>query len=201
MSLSLDGTAAERIEARVRGVAWLVALEFVSGTQRFTTAPVDVVSGGYTWQGMGELSSVSAVQESADSIAARMTIGLSAVNEAMLAAAIGNVDTYRGRSARLYLQLFDEAFLPVGAAVQRWSGYMDKVQITRQRSDGGGGESVGRINLVCSRAGMARARQYQGLRLTDAQQQQRYPGDTGVRYVQTLLEAPSLWLSKRFQEQ
>lgn len=202
MTLSLDSIAQARITASVRGVAWLVELAFTSGTLRVSTFPLDITSGGYTWLGLGNLVDVAAMQESADASAARLTVSLTAVNTAMLAAGLGNVDSYRGKAARLYLQLFDEGFQPVGAAVRRWSGYMDKVQITRQRSPlEQGGESVGRIEMVCSRAGMARARQYQGLRLTDAQQQQRYPGDTGLRYVQTLLEQPSLWLSKAFQQQ
>jgi hypothetical protein len=48
---------------------------------------------------------------------------------------------------------------------------------------------------------MSRARNTTGLRLTDAQQQQRYAGDVGLAFMQTLIEQPSLWLSKRFQQQ
>jgi hypothetical protein len=119
----------------------------------------------------------------------------------MLAAVLGSASTYRGRAARLSLQLFDEAFAPVGSPVPRWSGYMEPVKVTRRAAtpdDGGGGG--GRIELPCNRAGMARARNYQGLRHTNAQQLVRYPGDRGLEYMQALIEAPALWLSKQFQE-
>lgn len=63
MSLALDGTAAARIAATVRGVAWLVDLQFTTGTLRYTTAPVDLVVGANTYVG-GKQVDVSAVSES-----------------------------------------------------------------------------------------------------------------------------------------
>lgn len=202
MSLTLDATATARIAASVRGVAWLADLEFGTGTLYYTTAPLSVTVGGNDYLGLGDLASVSAVGESEDASADKITLGFALVNTAMLAATLGNVDNYRGRRARLWLQLYDEAFQPAGAPVKRWAGFMDRVTVERHPADAlGGGASTGRLNLECSRAGMARARNLQGLRLTDAQQQQRYPGDLGLAYVQTLIEQPSLWLSKRFQQQ
>lgn len=200
MALALDVDATASLSATVRGAAWLVLLEFTTGTLRFTTAPVTVTALGESWLGVGNLLELAAVSESVDTAARQLKLSFTAANSAMLAASIGNVDTYRGRRVRVYLQLFGDTFQPVGAPRQRWAGHMDKVQITRQRVPIEGGQAVGRIEMLCNRAGMARARNAQGLRLTDAQQRQRYPGDTGLRYVQTLIEQPSTWLSKRFQE-
>jgi hypothetical protein len=201
MSLTLDGTASARIAAAVRGVAWLVQLDFTTGTIYYTTAPQSFVISSQTYIGLGNLADVSPVGESENTGADQVVLGFSLVNTALLAATIGNVDTYRGRAVRLYLQLFDEAFQPAGAPVLRWSGTMQPVKVSRTPSDPAGGASVGRLELPCTRAGMARARNAQGLRLSHAQQLQRYPGDVGLEYVQTLIEQPSLWLSKRFQAQ
>jgi hypothetical protein len=203
MSLTLDGNASARIAAAVRGVAWLVELDFTGGTLRYTTAPVDVTRTdiAYTYTGFGSLAEVSVVSESENTATTELVLSFALVNTAMLAATLGNLDTYRGRSVRLYLQLFDEAYQPVGAPVRRWTGTMQPVRVNRTASDPGGGPSTGRIELPCTRAGMARARAVQGLRLSNAQQQQRYSGDYGLQYVQTLIEKPSLWLSKRFQAQ
>jgi len=198
--LATDASATAQLAASVRGVAWLAEMDFVSGTVRFTTAPQSLTIDGLLYTALGTLVEVSNLQESADTAAERLTIALTIVSASMLAAAIGDPATYRGRQARLYLQLFDETFQPVGAKVQRWQGYMDKTTITRRPAEEGGGEGIGRVEMICSRAGMARARNAEGLRLTDAQQQTRYPGDTGLRYVRTLVEQPSLWLSKKFQE-
>ena len=199
MSLALDGTASARIAATVRGVAWLVELQFSSGPVYYTTAPMAVVALGHTFLGLGDLAGVSDVGESENTGAEQLALAFRLVNPALLAATLGNVEGYRGRTARLWLQLFDEAFQPAGAPVLRWSGVMDKVQVSRSPAPQGGGAGSGHIELQCSRSGMARARNVEGLRLSHAQQQQRFPSDLGLQYVQTLIEQPALWLSKRFQ--
>jgi hypothetical protein len=199
--LTLDGTATARAAAGVAGTAWLVTLSFTTGTVRYTTAPVDITSGGNTYTGLGNLTEVSLLGESENSSAERLTLSLSIVNSSMLASVMGDPTTYKGKAAALSLQLIDDTYQIAGAAVARWQGYMDKVLITRTASPSEGGGSSGKIELQCTRAGMARARLATGLRLTAAQLQARYSGDLGLDYVQTLVEQPSLWLSKRFQEQ
>ena len=186
----------------VAGVAWLAQLDFTSGTLYLTTAPQDLTTGGHTYTGLGSLVSIDDLVESPESSAEKINLSLSVADSAMLALALGNVEGYRGRAVRLYLQLFDETFAPVASPLQRWTGVMDKVQISRRPSGADSpGASIGSIDLQCSRSGMARARYYQGMRLTHQQQLIRYPGDTGLRYVRTLIEQPALWLSKRFQQQ
>jgi hypothetical protein len=199
--LTLDGTATARAANGVAGTAWLVTLSFTTGTVRYTTAPVDVTSGGNTYTGLGNLTDVTPIGESENSSAERVALSLSIVNAGMLAAVMGDPTTYKGKAVTLMLQLLDETFQPAGAAIARWQGYMDKVVVSRTASPAEGGGSSGKIELQCTRAGMARARLATGLRLTAAQLQARYPGDLGLDYVQTLVEQPSLWLSKRFQEQ
>ena len=200
MSLTLDGTASARIAAAVRGVAWLVQMDFLPSTVYYTTAPLTFTIGGNTYLGLGNLAEVSAVGESEDTAADQVTLAFTLVNTSLLSATLGNVENYRGRAVRLYLQLFDEAFQPAGAPVLRWAGTMQPAKVTRTPSDPTGGPSVGKVELPCARAGMARARNPMGLRLSHAQQTQRYAGDLGLEYVQTLIEQPSLWLSKKFQQ-
>lgn len=200
MPLPLDAPATAQLAAPPYGVAWLVDLDFSSGALYFTTAPVPVVANGHTYGALGTLAEVGGVQESADSAGEKLSLSLSIANNAMLAAAMGDAAVYRGRSAQLWLQIFDAQWQPAGAPRLRWRGYMDKLQISRQPAGNDGSPAGGHIEMQCSRAGMARARRAAGLRLTDAQQQARYPGDTGLRYVRTLIEQPSRWLSKKFQE-
>ncbi|GCL61486.1 hypothetical protein [Pseudaquabacterium pictum] len=194
--LTLDTSAQTQIDANVRGVQWLVALDFASGMVRYTTHAVDIISGGYTWQGFGQLVTVNDLRESEDGSPGDVTLGLSVVSTAMLAAAIGSVENYRNRSARLSLQLIGPNFQPVGAPVARWSGYMNKVRIKRSSSKAG--SSSGSIEMVCSRAGANRSRAATGLRHTHAQHIQRFPGDNGFEYLQTLIDKPALWVSKAF---
>lgn len=200
MSLTLDATATARIAAGVRGVCWLVTLDFASGLLRYTNFPLSLTVGGYSYTGLGHLVEIGTIAESENTAAEQVTLTFTVVNQAMLAASLGNVEDYRGRAANIYLQLLDDTFQPAGAPVLRWSGRMQPVRVVRQAADPAGGPSTGRIELPCARAGMDRARNATGLRLTHAQQIQRFPGDLGLEYVQTLLEQPALWISKRFQE-
>lgn len=197
----IDMGAITQHTAAVVGVHWLCELDFLAGTVYLTTAPVDVTTGGHTYTGLSSLLAVSSVGESEDASAERVTLSVPVVDSALLQAVLGPAGTYRGRAARLSLQLFDEQFAPVGAAVPRWAGYMEPVRITRQPAPMGGGVGTGRVELPLQRAGMARARNFLGHRHTHQQQLLRYPGDLGLQYMQALIEAPALWLSKRFQEQ
>lgn len=200
MALTLDGTATARAAADVAGIHWLVELDFQAGTQYLTTWPLTLSIGGNDYIGLGDLLGVSTLGESEDPAAERLTLSLNIVNTAMLAATLGAATTYRGRAARLYGQFIGEDLQPAGAPVQRWAGYMDKVTINRTPSPPEGGSSSGNIELRCVRAGQARFRNSTGLRLTDAQQQQRYPGDKGLEYISALIEKPVVWLSTRFQQ-
>lgn len=198
--LSMGGNT--RHQAAVAGVCWLAEMDFASGTVYATTAPLTLVTGGHTYTGLGLLAGVSDVSESADSAAEKLTLSLSIVNTSMIAAALGSVEDYRGRAVRLYLQLLDEAFQCDGAPRQRWGGVMDRVQITRRPADADNpGPATGSIELQCSRSGMARARNWGGLRLTHQQQQARFAGDTGLRYMRELIDKPTPWLSVAFQRQ
>lgn len=191
-----------RHQQAVAGVAWLAELDFTGGTQYLATTPGSISASGHTYLGLGAFISVSSLNESPDSGAEKITLSLAVTDTATLALALGSVESYRGRAVRLYLQLFDEAFQPVASPVQRWSGAMDKVTISRKPAmPGSVGAGGGSIDLLCSRSGMARARHYQGLRLTHQQQLLRYPADTGLRYVRTLIDKPTPWLSVAFQKQ
>lgn len=198
MSLSFGTAGDNQVATGVVGAHWLVDLDFSGGMQRVTTAPVNVTAGGNPYTGLGSLLEIAPLNESEDAGTDKLVLSLPVVNAAMLAATIGDAGTYRGRAVTLHLQLFSETFAPVGDPVKRWKGYMNPVRVSRStRVDGVGS---GRIELPCNRAGMARARHAQGLRHTHAQQQLRYSGDLGLEYMQALIEKPSLWLSKKFQE-
>lgn len=198
MALSFGGAGDAQVATGVVGCHWLVEMDFLSGTQRLTTAPVNVVVSSTTYTGLGKLMQVAPLAESEDNTAAKLVISATVVDSALFAAVLGPATEYRGRPVRLYLQLFTEGFAPVGTKVHRWTGTMEPVRITRRVQ--AGGPSSGRIEMPCTRNGMSRARNYQGLRLTHAQQQAIYPADLGLEYLQALIEKPTLWLSKRFQE-
>lgn len=197
MALTLDAPAQAQVDTRVYGAHWLIELAFSTGTQRLTTAPVDVVSGGFTWRGAPQIA-VQSVGESEAVDNQRVVLSAVLADSSALGAFLGDSSTYRGRPMRLYLQVFNEAFAPVGAARYRGLWRMEPVRVIRQRTEEG---STSRIELPCGRSGLTRARMATGLRSTHQQQQLAYPGDLGLQYRQALIELPALWLSRRFQEQ
>jgi hypothetical protein len=200
--LTLDGTAQAAVDSAARGVATLVQLDFSTGTLYVTDWPTDITVGGNTYSAVGSLMQIEGMSESEDRAARDIVLAFTAVNSAMIAASIGPANVYRRKAVRIYQQFMDSLYVPAGTKVQRWSGYMDQVNIERNATDKlpGGGESQGKINLKCTRAGVAMARRALGLRSTHAQQIALYPTDKGLEYQQTLIESPSLWLSKKFQE-
>lgn len=197
--LAFGGTEDAQLATGVAGCHWLLQMDFSTGTQYLTTAPVNVTVGGNTYTGLGNMLAIASLAESEDSSAARLAISVSVTDAAMLSAVLGAATTYRGRAVRLYLQLFTETFVPVGTKVQRWAGSMEPVRIINRRTQASGPSSR-RIEMPCTRNGLARVRNYEGLRLTHAQQQVTYAADLGLQYLQDLIEKPALWLSKRFQE-
>lgn len=199
--IALDAAQLAQISGPVAGVVWLIELDFVGQTHRFSTFNVPLTVSANVYTPLGNHAAVSDLQESQDTDTQTLTLSLDVVNQGMLAATMGNVEAYRGRQARVLMLLLDEQFRPVGPARLRFAGEMEPVKVTRESPGLGGGAVTGRIELPVSRAGMSRARNADGLRITDEQQRAVYPGDKGLEYVRKLIEQPSTWLSKRFQEQ
>ena len=194
MSLSLDSTAQARVAATVRGAHWLVELQLTTGTMYVTTWPHDLTIAGQTYTAIHV--DVADVSESENGAADKVTLSVAITSQAMLAVALGSVETYRGRKVKLYLQFFDDTFQPVGSAVHYWTGRMEPARIAPEERDEGG--IGGRIDFPCNRAGVARARTTDGLRISDAQHQATYAGDKGYEYITTLVEKPATWLTIPF---
>jgi hypothetical protein len=197
MALSLGTAADAQIATRVYGAQWLIELNFSTGTQRLTTAAIDVTSGGHTWRSAPQIA-VQSVNETEAIDGQRVVLAAVLADSDSLAVFLGDSSVYRARTMRLWLQVLSDAFVPVGSPVSRGVWRMEPIRILRQRADDG--RNTSRIELPCSRSGLARARLAVGLRSTHQQQQIAYPGDLGLQYRQSLIEKPALWLSRRFQE-
>lgn len=197
--ITLDAGQTAQFNASVRGATLLVDLDFSTGAEYITTFTSPIVANGHTYAALGNLLSVSDFRESEVLSTDKLTLKASLVNTAMLAYMIGPASVYRNRAVRIYVQLLNDAWIPVQAPVLRWVGVMDKVRVSRRTSKTGDGES-GDIELVCQRAGLSRFRNVLGLRMSHAQQQADYPGDLGLEYTEQLLADQPVWLSKRFQE-
>jgi len=121
-----------------------------------------------------------------------MMFGLNVTNVSLLALALGTVEDYRGRAAKLYFCPLDENGVLIDTPELCWRGIMDVMSI------GVDGEE-GQITLKCETSAYGIKRRA-SLRLNAAQQKQRYPTDTGFDYLTDLIANPQMWLSKKFQQ-
>jgi hypothetical protein len=197
MTLSFGTAGDAQLASSTYSVQFLVKLDFADGPIYLTTLPLERTIGGDTYTGVGKGLEVEAIATSEDGRPSAVRLRVGVTSENLLAYTLGQVQNYRGRSAWIWLQPFTPEFVPIGTKELEFRGYMDPVRVTRSAGQDG---IVGHIELPLQRAGLARSRNSQGLRDTHAQQQLRYPGDKGFEYLQTLIEQPVTWLSKRFQE-
>lgn len=196
-----DLTQQQLLAADALGVVWLLELAFTTGSHRFSSFNQPLLAAGHTWQGLGQLLSVGELKESLEPSTQTLAVQLSVANDAVLALALGNVEAYRGRPARLYLALLSTTHQLIGEPRLRGTYYMQPVRIARESPGATGGTVGGSIELPLAAAGMARARNAEGLRLTHEQHAAEHPGDRFLEFMAGLIKQPVPWLSKAFQEQ
>lgn len=171
--------------------AYFLELQFSGGTSRLTSFNQSIDWGGYTWSGMGQVLSLSAVSSSEGADPRSITVTIAAAAPGMLALAVGPVEEYRGRIAKLYMAPLDAAYQLVGTPVLAWRGVMDTAAVSVDGEDGS-------VQIKCENAAYALKRR-PALRVNAAQHKLRYPGETGLDYLTDLIANPQLWLSRRFQ--
>lgn len=180
------------LERPVVRVVYFVEFDFASGVQRLCSANITLAWGGYDWGGAGSLGSISAVEETGGLAPRALKFELNGAAPSWLAAAVGPVEEYRGRAAKLYMCPLDEQFRLVGTPERCWTGRMQTVAISHEGKEGN-------IVLNCETSAF-NLKRAAGLRLNSARHEQNHPGDLGLRYLEDLQAKPETWLSKRFQE-
>jgi hypothetical protein len=189
MTLSTAQQAA--LAGAVARTVYFIELQFLSSTQRICSANQTITWGGYDWLGLGAVGSVSAIEESDGLESKPLTFTLSAAQPTWLALAVGAVEEYRGRIAKMYFCPLDESYQMVGTPEVCWRGVMSVVSVGIE-----GGE--GKIQLRCETSAYGLKRQ-PALRMNDQQQRKKYPTDSGFIYLQALIADSQSWLSKRYQ--
>lgn len=174
----------------------LVQVDFSSGTQRLAMWPVDIVSGGFTWRGIGDVIKIPAAKSAAEINGESLSLELSLANLAILATLSGPSSEWRGRRVTFLTQFMTAAFVSVGAPKRFWCGTMRNISTRVESSDG---ISTAVIAIDIAPLGMGRARTAEGLRWTAAQHRQRYPDDAGLDGLESMLQKTS-WLSKAYQD-
>ncbi|KQQ90390.1 hypothetical protein [Massilia sp. Leaf139] len=140
-------TAAQNAELAkpVTRTVYFVEFQFGSATSRLSTANIPLVWGGFEWSGVGTLGSIGTVEES-DGLESRpLNFTINSAQPAWLSLAVGSVEEYRGRAAKMYMCPLNEDFQMVGTPEQCWSGVMDTLNV-------GVNDESGSITLRCERS-------------------------------------------------
>lgn len=180
------------LEKPVARAVWFGEFEFAGGTTRLSTWNHNIDWGGYTWSGLGQLVSISAVEESRGLQSKALQFGLTAAQTSWIALAIGDAEECRGRRAKLYMCPLDEQFQMIDTPELCWQGIMDP-PVASYDDDGSG-----QITLNCETSAFG-LRRRAPLRVNAAQLRKKYPTAGGLDYGVDLIANPAVWASKRFQ--
>src|SRR5688572_6610085 len=112
--------------AHVRPVIF-VKFEFDDGTVYLHNSVGSIATLGQTWQGIGALADVGALEEGLDLSPFGVTMQLNALNTDLLD--IATTEEVFNRRVTIYIGLFDENGALVADPQERWSGMMDHVSI------------------------------------------------------------------------
>ena len=162
--------------------AALVHMDFKDTPRRWWTGFGDLQAGGHTWQGVGDLISISPISSAYQISAEQVTFELAATPE-MLALALDAKARVRDRAVTIYLQLMATDGVtvagndivsgqPVGSPMALYSGVMQRLPW------GADGPNKRTVRLECEGLFFRRNQPPRG-RWTDADQKSRYPGDRG----------------------
>lgn len=165
------------------GQAVLVFMDFLDAPKRWWTGFGDMEVGGHTWQGLGDLITISPISTTYQVSAEQVTFDVAATPE-MLALALNAKDRVRDRSVTVYLQLFAmdgvevegegiESGQPIGSPMALYSGTMQRMPWSATGSNQ-------RTIRIEAEGNFFRRNMAPRGRWTDADQKARYPGDRGL---------------------
>lgn len=181
--------------------AVLVHMDFQGAPKRWWTGFGDLEVAGQTWQGLGDLISISPISSTYQVSAEQVTFELAATPE-MLGLALAAKTRVRERAVTIYLQLFANARMaaftagggelmtgnPIGSPMALYSGLMMRMPWSAR------GSTERRIRLECEGLFFRRNAPPRG-RWTDSDQKARYPGDRGLERLPLYVNYETGWRS------
>lgn len=179
--LSADNKAAA-IAWKARPVLF-AEFDFASGVIRVHSGRGTVSWGGYDWLGMGRFGSVTSVDENSELAKKTITYSLSGLPGDIIA--IGLNEHYQGRSARLYLgfkSLTTNTLVDTPELLDQ--GRMNTIETEEGDTCSVSLTSESRLSLW-DRPVIRR--------LTNADQQSRFPGDRGFEFINQAAQKEINW--------
>ena len=190
MARNLTGLVTTEIAKTTVTPVNLVYLDFDGGAVRMWNGHNDLVLTGYsdadlngTYQGVGDLGSISAVREAMDVQATGITLSLSGIPSTLLSLALS--DNYQNRTASVWVAFLDSNDAVIADPYNSFKGRMDVLTI----NDGG---DFGILSVFCE-SRLTDLQRPREIRYTDKEQQFLYPGDTAFDQIPSLIDKPVFW--------
>src|SRR5262249_13328327 len=140
--------------------------------------------GGHDWYGVSLLGAIGVVEEDSDLGRSTLTLALSGVDGTQVAAALG--EHYQGRTAVVYVGALDVETMQLVADPQELKrGAMDVMEIDEGKDDFSVKLTVEDETAAWDRPVIRR--------YNDADQQLRYPGDTGLQFMEQMAQKEIVW--------
>ena len=163
-------------------LALLVELDFASGPLRLWTGLGTFAWAGMEFTGAGDLAAVSEVTSTAEPRSTAYTLTLASMPTSLIA--IAESDRWKGRAARLWIAVLDDAGALIGEPLGPGVGRMDRLAWTM-------GETVSfTLTVETEAAAISRPsiRRY-----TAEDQRGEYPGDAAFDAVAALQGRQIMW--------
>ncbi len=165
-----------------------VEMDFSSGFVRVNSTPytltLDVAgtSPAETFSGVGQLGSISALNEASELRNVSVQYSLRGIPSDLISAALG--EDYQGRSCKLWFGLLDDDQQVVATPVLVRDDLMDTMDV-----------ELGKTATVTltAQSRLARWESPSGGRYTNEEQQSRHTGDLGLEFIAQMIEKQIVW--------
>lgn len=181
-----DAAGAAALQGDAITAEILAFFDFASAPQRVHAGFGTLRAGGFDWQGMGGLGSVSDIESAVGGIAPLMTFTLSGVGPEIANDVVNAKAEVKGRDCFVYLQLYDSDLTPLGGLYTLYRGVMDRLIHTATSADAWTAQLTAETRF--SRRGLPPFGN-----LTDRDQQARYPGDAGLFDISSMINRRRPW--------
>jgi len=184
MSRGFPANVATALAQQHVAIVTFAKLEFPSGTLYVHNSLGTYTWDSQDWLGVGDLGSISQVEEGIDVSPYAITLTLSGLDATISSAAL--TEDYFMRPVTVYMGVLDADDALIADPTQIWAGFMDQMNVSLG-ADGGDA-----IQLIAE-SELSRFDVSRNLMYTNAAQQERYSGDLFFSHIHKVEGAKFNW--------
>lgn len=183
MSRTVNASNLTETQASKLIPAMFLQIEFTGGFLYIWTGVGTVTWGGNDYVGTGHFLELTSVTETAEIKAAGITASLTGIPSSLLSAVLG--ESRQGKTVKMYLGFFNSSLALVATPELVFDGRLD-VPVIQESGDTA-------TITISAESRLIDLERVKVRRYTDRDQQNRYSGDLGLQYVESLQTKKLLW--------